>query len=181
MYARNINDGNTLCDPSHKRSLIIKGVCEAKGPATQKGQGLHNTQTGPSVRKEQDCDKGKLHSWALPMTLVLKVWVQRASGVLVMFYFLNIWVSGDMGVFSLWKFTELFIYNKHTFPCVCYTAIKNSKEQKELHKSRFLSSFPPIQMWVICVPDFEKHCPEQSRGYTIRKNWWLSFIYPTYS
>lgn len=37
---------------------------------------------------------------------------------------------GFMSVFSLWKFTELFTYNKYTFLCVCYTAIKNSKMQK---------------------------------------------------
>lgn len=73
VYARNINDGDTLCDPSHTGSVVtIKGSCEATGPASQIGEGSHGPQIW-LVRQERDCGKGELHSWALPMTLVLKV------------------------------------------------------------------------------------------------------------
>lgn len=75
VYARNINDGDTLRDPPHKGSLVtIKDSCEATGPASHTGEGSR----GPRIwlaRQQQDCGKGALHGGALPVTLLLKVLV----------------------------------------------------------------------------------------------------------
>lgn len=91
MYARNINDGNTLCDPSDKGSHItIRGACEATSLASQIGKGSHSMQTW--LRRERwDCGKGELHHRALPLTAVLKVPCVEEG----------FWGAGYMGVFSL--------------------------------------------------------------------------------
>ena len=110
VYARNINDGETLCDPPHKGSLVTtKDSCEATGPASQTGEGSR----GPRIwlgRQQPDCGKGVLHGRALPVTLCSKFSCFRGAGHAL---FLRLGV-GFMSVFSLWAFT----YKKYILSCV---------------------------------------------------------------
>lgn len=92
--------------------------------------------------------EGVLHSWALPATGVLKGCMQRRAPGVLGILFLDLG-TGYMDPFSLLKFTELFVFDKHIFLHVCYTAIKKLKSAEcQLHQSGLLFSFLPIQMQV---------------------------------
>lgn len=50
VNTRNINDENTLRDPSHKGSCITtRSVCEGTGPASQTREGPHGVQIWPMI------------------------------------------------------------------------------------------------------------------------------------
>ena len=109
VYARNINDGDTLCDPPHKGSLVTtKDSCEATGPASQTGEAhvAHRFGSGDNSRTvAKGCSMAGLFPW-----LCSKFSCSWGAGHAL---FLRLGV-GFTSVFSLWAFT----YKKYILSCV---------------------------------------------------------------
>lgn len=67
VNTRNINDENTLRDPSHKGSCITtRSVCEGTGPASQTREVPHGVQIWPMIEGWGWAKKCSTHSWAPP-------------------------------------------------------------------------------------------------------------------
>ena len=121
VYARNINDGDTLCDPPHKGSLVTtKDSCEATGPASQTGEGSR----GPDLARETTAGPWQRGA---PWRGSSRDSAQssRAPGVPVMLYFF-VWVLVSQ-VFSVY---ELSLIKNIYFPVWMIHCNQNSKVEK---------------------------------------------------